>query len=70
MEAFYGFIMSFFFTFRTWSPCALTVWEKTAMPFSCGTPVVCCVLKKELTFLQHEGEQIMTAFSFLGELPL
>ena len=42
----------------------------SATVFSCQTPAVFCGLTKLiLTFNQHEGEEVMAEFSFLGEHP-
>ncbi len=50
-----------FLTLESWSP--------SAMPLSCETPAGFCELKNfPTTFHQHKGEQIMTEFSFLGEI--
>ncbi len=65
------FYYVFFFMFETLSPFTTIAWEITAMPFPCETPSVSCGLKKlHLTLHQHEGEKVMTEFSFVVELSL
>ncbi len=49
--------------FETWSQFTSVDREITATPFSCET-------KLSLTIHRHEGEEIVTEFSFLGELSL
>ena len=62
------FLFCCFFMFENWSSFTSIVWE--ILLFSCQTPAVFCGLTKLiLTFNQHEGEEVMAEFSFLGEHP-
>ena len=73
MEVFSVFVLFYLgvFSIRNLVSIHLNCFGDSATLFSCETPAEICGLKKlNPTFSQHEGEQIMTDFSFLGELSI